>query len=406
MFRVLKSKVLLPIFVITFISMFAASMIGAVNVLFALDLGATYIELGLITFSTGIVTMFIQIPLGILSDRLGRKPMLFIPELFILSADIIRGFATQPLHLIVASVFGGFAGGAFVPVIVSLVADSTEPSDKADSLSMYYFFSSLGLFVGPGAASLLLLFIPIRSLYYLSSILRLGIIVLIALGIKEVRRSHLEGVSYKGNVASLLKRRNMFVVMQARLGFSFFQSALTTYLPVLARQELELPNSLIAILGTFQGIARMGVRLSLGTLIRKLTAKRLLVLTLGLGGAVGLLMFFANSFYHLVLLQCVFGLSHGIDVPLSTLLVADTSTTAERGFANSLLYSSMTVGTFTPIITAPIAEGWGVAFVFPLVSILPIASALVTAWLMKPLSTEQDARRQLIEHQSQSRTLK
>ncbi len=389
MFRVIRNKTLMPIFVITFTNMFSSSMIGAINVLFALDLGATYIELGLISFFHGLITMFVQIPLGILSDRLGRKPMLFLPELFILSSDIVRSLATQPWHLIVASLFGGFSGGAFVPVIVALVADLTEPSDRPDALSTYYFFSSLGLFIGPSAASLLLLSLPIRNLYYLSSVMRLGIIVLITLGIKEARKIHPDGgplkTSYKGKVSMLLRRRNMLVAVQARLSYSFFMSVFRTYMPVLARREIGLSDALIASVGTFQGIPRMSIRLFLGRLISKLTAKRLFTLTLFMGGIVGLLLPFADSFYHLVLLACVLGLSHGAVIPLSALLVSDSSTTTERGLANSILYTTMTVGTFTPIMTAPLADVWGVTFVFPFTAIIPVISTLVVASFMKPL---------------------
>jgi MFS family permease len=393
MLMALRNKALIPIFMLTFLMMFSMSIISAVNVLFALDLGATYVELGLISFLRGFLTMCLQIPFGILSDRLRRKPMILIPQLFILSSTIISSLATTPTHLILASFFGGFSGGAFVPVIVSLLGDLTEPSNRTDAVSVYYFISSLGIFIGPFAASLLLLLIPIRSLYYLSSIIRVGMLILIVVGIKEVKRERPEiGVlktDYKRDVARLFGRRNMLVALVVRLFLSFFQSAFRTYVPVIARQELEISDALIASLGTFQGIARLGIRSVLGELVRRLTAKRLLTLTLCISGAAGPLLLFANSFYYLAFISCLFGLSHGVDSPVSTLLVADVSTEADRGFANSILYSVMSVGTFTPILTAPIAEVWGVTYIFPFVSIPPIIAAIVVARFMAPLSTEQ-----------------
>ena len=99
---------------------------------------------------------------------------------------------------------------------------------------------------------------------------------------------------------------------------------------------------------------------------------------------------FANSFFYIVLVTFFFGLSQGIDAPLSSLLIADSSTPAERGFANSVLYSAMSIGRFTPIVTVPIAEGLGLLYVFPFGAILPIIAALVAAKYMKPLSTEQE----------------
>ncbi len=189
----------------------------------------------------------------------------------------------------------------------------------------------------------------------------------------------------------------MLVALETRFSFCFFEFTFGTYVPVLARQGLKLTDALIASLGTFQGITRIIVRLFLGKLIRKVKAKRLLIVTLCMCGAVGLLLRFANSFYYLALLACLFGVSHGVNSPLSTLLVADSSTRSERGFANSILYSAMTAGRFTPILTAPIADIWGVSFVFPIASILPITAVLVVAKFMEPLSTEQEEKRKPVE---------
>ena len=176
---------------------------------------------------------------------------------------ILRCGSTQPWHLIVASFLGGFSGGAFAPVIISLVGDLSEPSDRADSLSMWYLFSSIGMFVGPIVASMLLLFVPIRSILYLGLVMRLTMLLLTVFGIKEVRRTRSEGsslrTSYKRDVVILLRKPNAVIAVFTRLSYTFFRSVVRTYMPILARQELNLSDPLIVSLSTFEGVARIGV---------------------------------------------------------------------------------------------------------------------------------------------------
>jgi MFS family permease len=294
----------------------------------------------------------------------------------------------QPWHLIVAGCIGGFSGGAFMPLIISLIGDKTEPTQRANAISTHFLFSSLGMFLGPSIASLLLFALSIRSLLYISTAIRFGILILIVVGVKELRTTKTataKKLSYKDSVVQLLQKKNMLLALNTRMAYSFFQSIFRTYVPVLARMELGLSDVLIASLGTFQGVARISIRVFLSRFIHQLSIKRLYILILGICCAVGLTLPFANSFHYLAIVACFFGLYHGIDSPLSALLVANVSTTTERGFANSLLYSAMYIGTFTPILIAPIAEGWGVPMVFPFGAILPIIALFNVAQFMEPL---------------------
>jgi MFS family permease len=391
MLNIVRNRALIPIFSLTFSSLFSHTLTSAVEVLFALDLGATYIDLGLISFFQGIIGMLIRIPLGILSDKFGRKPMLFLAEFVIFISSIVRSFAIQPWHLIIAGFIGGFSGGAFMPLIISLIGDKTESANRANAISTHFLFSSLGMFLGPSVASLLLLSLSIRYLLFISAATRFGILILIVLGVKETvinKTATGQKTRYRDSIVRLLKKKNMLLALNTRLSYSFFQSIFRIYVPVLARMELGLSDVLIASLGTFQGIARISIRMFLSRFIHQLSIKRLYIAVLCICSAVGLTMPFANSFYYLAIVACFFGLYHGIDSPLSALLVADVSTRTERGFANSLLYSAMYVGTFTPILTAPIAEGWSVAMVFPFGAILPIIAIINVARFMESLSTE------------------
>ena len=53
---------------------------NAIAVIFALDLGATIFQVNLINSVSSTMSILFLIPVGILSDRYGRKPMIIILE--------------------------------------------------------------------------------------------------------------------------------------------------------------------------------------------------------------------------------------------------------------------------------------------------------------------------------------
>ena len=102
----------------------------------------------------------------------------------------------------------------------------------------------------------------------------------------------------------------------------------------------------------------------------------------------GLFMLFASSFYHLAIIQCLAGFC-SIGLPICSLLVADISTYAERGFANAAIHLSGSLGSLAQIVAVPIIETWGILSVFPFASIFPVTTLLVVNKYIEPLSTEE-----------------
>ena len=80
MLSTLRKPAFLKIYSIPLIQVTANSMGNAIAVIFALDLGATIFQVNLINSVSSTMSILFLIPVGILSDRYGRKPMIIILE--------------------------------------------------------------------------------------------------------------------------------------------------------------------------------------------------------------------------------------------------------------------------------------------------------------------------------------
>jgi MFS family permease len=387
MLRAFKTRSLMLIYGIQFLTVLAGQLANAVLVLFALELDATLVEVASISLIAGLLNALLHIPFGILGDRYGRKLQILYPAIAHTLANLARSTATEPVHLILASLFGGT--GVATPGFVAIIGDVTEPSERGDAYGAFYVCNSAGILIGPFLAGLLLLLAPIRVIYGIVTGLHV-ITVLLVLGLPVPKGEPSPG--YLQNVTTVLKKKNMLIAILMRLAQGFFDAVRKTYIPIVASTHLHIPNALIASLGTPQGVSTFLVRLGLGTILRKLTAKRLILLTFATAVAIGLLLPFASTFTHLVILAVCAGIAHGANNPTSALLVADVSTSAERGFANAALYLASSAGALAPMTVITAATVWGLTSVFPLAAILPAATVVVVTKWMEHLSTERRQR--------------
>ena len=178
-----KNRKVLPIFLVPFLGNTIGMMANAVLVLFALDLGSTLTEIGLMRSIGGAMGIALRIPFGILSDKYGRKSMIIMAQIMMAIGDAVRCVATTPTHIILASTVGGIAGGGYFPILLSSIGDLTSITERSDAISTLYFFSSMGMLAGPTIASILLLSLEIRILFYIALVCRIGLIIFLIFAI-------------------------------------------------------------------------------------------------------------------------------------------------------------------------------------------------------------------------------
>ena len=133
------------------------------------------------------MSIFLLIPFGTLSDRYGRRPMILYPMAIMFIGTVIRTFATDPNHLILASLVGGFAGGSYFPVLLSMIGDIAEPWERQEAISTLLLFSSIGMVLGPLIATFLLTQpqITLRNLYQITVIAEIGVIIYLTILVRE-----------------------------------------------------------------------------------------------------------------------------------------------------------------------------------------------------------------------------
>ncbi|MGD8486496.1 MAG: MDR family MFS transporter [Chloroflexota bacterium] len=101
-------------------------------------------------FTVYLLTMTASMPIfGSISDRVGRKPVLFTGVLLFVAGSILCGLASEMWQLILFRGIQGLGAGAIVPVTLAVIGDLYPPAERARVQALFGSLFVLAFLIGP-----------------------------------------------------------------------------------------------------------------------------------------------------------------------------------------------------------------------------------------------------------------
>ena len=163
--------------------MLAVFLVLPVFVLFAKKFSSNFILIGIAFGIYGLSRAIFQIPFGYLSDKIGRKNVLFFGMLLFGALTFIIGFSSNIYELISLRFLQGVAAES--SVAFALVSDTVSESDRAKAMAFLGIPIGLSFVVGIVAGPLLSYYFGYPFLFYVSGVLGIISAVLILVWVEE-----------------------------------------------------------------------------------------------------------------------------------------------------------------------------------------------------------------------------
>ena len=149
-------RLLVNIFLTSFVIQFSAQSIGPILALYVRDLGQTENLLfvsGLIVSSMGFSSMMSAGILGKLGDKVGNHRLLVAAQIYSVIIYLLCAHATSPLQLGLYRFLFGLGTGALIPGVNALLSKMTPKSGISRIFAFNQVFFYLGGVIGPMAGS-------------------------------------------------------------------------------------------------------------------------------------------------------------------------------------------------------------------------------------------------------------
>lgn len=120
-------------------------------------------------FTVYLLTMTASMPIfGSISDRIGRKPVLFAGMLIFVGGSILCGLAGEMWQLILFRGLQGLGAGAIVPVTLAIIGDLYPPAERARVQALFGSLFVLAFLIGPTLGGIFTDTIGWRWVFYIN----------------------------------------------------------------------------------------------------------------------------------------------------------------------------------------------------------------------------------------------
>lgn len=340
-----------------YVSIFLISLsLGAYNPLiplYAQQLGASYLDLGIIGSAWALPYAFLPISIGLLSQRINRQWIFFIGIGSSALNAALYPFAQNVSHLIAIRIFGGIAYALMWPMVEAIISDITTNEARAGAMGRYSFSWGIGFLIGPAFGGLILEKAGFNLLFLLSFITGLfaTAIAVHCLKIPSVKRE----VEYSQINFS---KKTLAAIYLAIASYSLALGTVFSLFPAYA--SLKGITSLeIGILFAVLGLIRVAVFLQ-SEAISKIGEKKAILIALLAQAIILPLLPYLQSFGALIFGMALLGLALGILSPISIAAVSKMIPREKIGLAIGAVETSFGIGwTLGPLIGGIAAQNLG-----------------------------------------------
>ncbi len=371
-----QKSVFLTLFFAIFSTITGVGIVVPLLPVYANDLGASGLYIGLIFGSFSLSRTFLLPYFGRLSDRKGRKPLI-IAGLSIYTLLSIAFILSSRVETLILIRFVQGAGSAMImPVVQAYVGEITPEGSESYSMGLFNLSMFLSLSLGPMmGGSIKEIFSLDTAFICMGAFSGIGLLLCIfflpPVGQETARSSNRDIIAW----SKLIKDFGLIRLFSFRYAYVACIGVIWTFLPLFADTTFNLPGSLIGLLATL-GVFVSGVlSLPMGYAADRVN-KDVMAVCGGVLSTVGMAMlFWASSFMDLLIGVSVFGFGGGISMPA---IMGYAVIKGEEKKAMGSVMSIMTVAHSLGMLTGSMAAGFAVDFLSLRLSFLCGAGIMAT----------------------------
>jgi len=225
------------------------TVVSPLMAIYAETLGATGIWLGIIFASFSFSRLVVAPPIGLLSDRIGRKKLLALGLVGYTASSLLYVCARDIYTLTIVRFLHGLASAMTFPIILAYVGDISPLSKEGEYMGTIYTAFFLGYAAGPLLGGLLADYYGIHATFYTMSAITFVSFLLVMFMLPETRRV------VKPRVAKGIRSRMMTALGIFRATKFMSRAIVWTFLAVYA-EALGLSLSEIGLSLTVQMVAQ------------------------------------------------------------------------------------------------------------------------------------------------------
>ncbi len=400
----IENQTLLILCVTTILVMMNHGIISPVLPLYAQDFGVGTAMIGLTITVFGAARLLVNLPAGFLSERYGRRLLLFGGPAVMAIGSLGSGLAPTFGWLIASRFVSGAGSAMYMTGALIILADITTEENRGRLMSIYQGSLLAGVSIGPAVGGFVAQAFGLSAPFFLVAALA-GLTMLWSFGrMPETAQRREAKTSFekekdeaparqavRQSMMSVLARPGFLLVCLLTLSIFLTRTgSRLTLLPLVGENRLDMSPGALGLVFAMMTVLNLVTLAPAGTMIDKLGRKIVIVPSALLTGAALALFAVSGHVWVFILAGVVHGFGTGIVGPAPAAYAADLAPPGTRGMTMSLYRTFGDAGfVIGPVLLGWLADlagfGWALAFnALVLVSIALLFALFARETLRRP----------------------
>jgi DHA1 family multidrug resistance protein-like MFS transporter len=374
---------LLPILALTvFSSNLGSGIVAPFLPIYAKDLGANGVWLGIIFAGSSIASAILMPFTGRFSDKRGRKLILAAGICGLTVTSFAYVWAHSVASLTAVRFIQGAASAMVSPIAQAYVGDITPEGEEGKWMGIFNATYIIGFGTGPLLGGVVADYFGMNAAFYTMGFLNLVSLLGVIIFLPEItqRRQSSNRFSFKAITASNVTR----AVFVYQIGASSTRGIMTTFVPVLAVSIAGMNSSLIGTILTITIIANSLLQVPFGNLADRYNRKLMIIIG-AIGTAISMVLVpSSNGFWLLLLFLGIGALFDGVSTPAAMAAIIQEGRNYGMGVATSVSNMGAGLGMgLAPILAGFFVDMYDVGFAFYVAMVIVLISVLVFSFFTR-----------------------
>ena len=381
----MEKRILITLLLALFIAFLGIGIIAPIIPIYAVDLGATGVTLGLMIAAFSVSQGALQPVVGNLSDRKGRKRFLVTGLSIYAVVGLAYTLATSVEQLILIRLLNGVGSAMIAPIVMAYIGDLAPEGEEGKYMGMLNVALFAGIGAGPILGGVFRDVLGINATFYAMSALTTASLGLILAFLPRQRSDRKTPVTagLLTKLRQMLRNRRVVGVLLPRMGTMIIMVPTLAFLPILMDQMMGATGIEIGIVISARTIVNAGLQTPFGRMADRHNKVTLILIGCLIASTCVFLMPFAADFLQLVLLSVCMGIGEALVWPTLGAIAVEEGHRYGQGSVMGVFNMAMSVGILMgSLVAGSFMDLFGLKYVFYTTSVILAVSAVTGGLLI------------------------
>ena len=394
---------ILSIYVPAFFIFLGMGIVSPILAIYAETFNVTYALVSLAISMYAIGRFLADIPVGILADRYGRKPLMIGGTVLLIISSFLNATAVEFWQFLAYRLLEGIGAAMWITSRQALLADILRPEERGRILSYFSSFMLIGSAAGPTVGGLVASTWSIRAPFYIYTVVSIISLILTIIFIKETNVTHAVhntgGSGFSIAAAKKILSKKNFIMASVATFTMFFLTAgvRDMIIPLYASNVVGLDEASIGYILSFATVINLFLTIPIGYMIDSQGRKSVILKSLFVTSGACLVFSFTNSFWTMAAAAIVLGIGTSGAQQAPQAMATDVTIDDPHGLSMGLYRVFGDVGFIVgPTILGFLADRFGLTVPFYFMAALLFINGI----LFMKIATETFASKKMKQKQT------